>query len=142
MARINWNTEAFERECINASMDALEQAAKLIRDDAKRILRGKLKGNWSDRGPDKGGEYWTERTKGAMVETIRVARKKGDPNRDVWIIAGNNKTWWAIQMEYGRGSWKGGARSFMRPAMAKAPAAIKAVLEGGSGQTAGFETVG
>jgi hypothetical protein len=76
-----------------------------------------------------------ERDPGALVATIRVVRKKGDPTRNIWIMAGNYKTWWAVQTEYGRGGWKGGAKAFLRPAMAKAPATIKAILEGGHGET-------
>jgi hypothetical protein len=136
MKMINWNTEAFEKECVNVSMDRLEAAAKIIRDDAKQILRSKIKGPPITRHGQK--EVWMERDPGALIDTIRVARKKGDPSRDVWIIAGNYKTWWALQTEYGRGGWKGGAKSFLRPAMAKASIAIKTALEGGSGQTKDF----
>ncbi len=134
MARmINWNTAAFQVECINVGMDRLEEGAKLIRDDAKRILQSKIKGPPVTRHGQK--EVWMERDPGALVATIRVVRKKGDPTRNVRIYAGNYKTWWALQTEYGRGGWKGGAKPFLRPAMAKAPSTIKGVLEGGHGET-------
>lgn len=131
---INWNTAAFEAQCINVTMDRLEEAAKIIRDDAKRILQSKIKGPPITRHP-KGQPIWMERDPGALVATIRVVRKRGDPTRSVWIMAGNYKTWWALQTEYGRGGWKGGAKAFLRPAMANAPSAIKIVLEGGHGET-------
>lgn len=130
---INWNTAAFEKECVGVSMDRLEAAAKIIAADAKRILQSKIKGPPITRHGQK--EVWMERDPGALVATIRVVRKKGDPTRNIWIMAGNYKTWWALQTEYGRGGWKGGAKSFIRPAMKNAPAAIKVCLEGGHGET-------
>jgi len=136
MAQIKWNTAAFEAACIGVTMDRLEEAADTIVADAKRILQSKIKGPPVTRHNQK--EIWMERDPGALVETIRWARKWGSDTRDIWIIAGNFKTWWAVQTEYGRGGWKGGAKPFMRPAMAKAPAAIKSALEGGHGETKGF----
>lgn len=139
---INWNTAPFLAECVNVSMDRLEAAAHIIADDAKRILQSKIKGPpvkhpAYQRGPYRGA-VWTERDPGALVATIRVVRKKEDSARNVWIMAGNYKTWWALQTEYGRGDWKGGKKSFIRPAMANAPRAIKVCLEGGHGETKSF----
>ncbi len=143
MRMINWNTEPFLAGCINVSMDRLEAAAHIIAKDAKRILAGKIKGPPVKHGVYRKGTYkgaiWTERDPGALIKTIRVARKHGDTTRNVWIMAGNFKTWWALQTEYGRGGWKGGAKPFLRPALKNAPAAIKGVFEGGSGQTKEFE---
>ena len=51
------------------------------------------------------------------------------------MIAGNYKTWWATQLEFGRGQWRGGKKSFMRPAVNKTKGQVTAILEGGgSGQ--------
>jgi hypothetical protein len=136
MARIKWNTQEFEFNCIGATMDRLESAAKIVRDDAKQILSKKLKGKWTEHGPYKSGDYagatWTARYKKEMVNTVRVVKKNNDSSsRNVWIMAGNFNTWWAIQMEYGRGDWKGGQRSFLRPALKGASAAMKNVIENG-----------
>jgi len=132
---INWNTAIFEAECVNVSMDRLEAAARIIRDDAKRILKSQIKGPPITRPGKQGQPVWEERDPGALVETIRVVRKKDSTSRNIWIMAGNYKTWWALQTEYGRGGWKGGAKPFLRPAMANAPSAIKGILESGGGQT-------
>ena len=136
MAKISWNTAAFEAACIGVTMDRLEVAADAIVADAKRILQSKIKGPPVTRHNQK--EIWMERDPGALVDTIRWTRKHGSASRDIWIIAGNYKTWWAVQTEYGRGGWKGGAKPFMRPAMAKAPAAIQSALESGHGETGEF----
>jgi len=152
MARmINWNTADFQEQCGKVGMDRLEEGAKLIAVDAKNILRGKIKGPAVTRKPGRkkmivngklvdatSSPIWMERDPGALIDTIRVVRKEGDPGRNVWIMAGNFKTWWALQTEYGRGGWKGRAKSFLRPAMANAPARIKGILEGGHGETKGY----
>lgn len=132
MAEIKWDIEEFVSGCKDISMDRLEKAADLIRDDMKSILKGKLKGRWTEHGPyKKYGQIWTERMKGAMVDTIRVVKKKDSGSRNIWIMAGTFKTWWATQMEYGNGDWIGGPRSFMRVALKKAPITCKGVLENG-----------
>lgn len=130
---INWNTTEFEAKCLNVGMDRLEAGAKIIRDDAKRILASKIKGPPVTR-PAK-GPAWTERKPGSMIETIRVVRKKDPSVRNIWIMAGNRDVWWATQLEYGRGEWKGGPKPFLRPAMKGAASAIKAIMENGSGGT-------
>ena len=143
---INWNTAAFEKECIGVTMDLLLTAAQRIVADAKSILASKgnkginrpvTKGSYGKGKYHYAGQSWTARQAGAMVNTIRAVRKKGDTSRNIWIMAGNYNTWWALQLEFGRGAWKGGPKSFLRPAMAKAPSHIQAVLESGGGQTSG-----
>lgn len=136
MAQVKWNTTEFELACVGATMDRLEAAGRIVRDDGKRILSSHLTGQWTEHGPyksgDNAGATWTARYKKKMVDTVRVVRKHGDPSsRNVWIMAGNYDTWWAIQMEYGRGDWKGGKRSFLRPALKGAAAAMKSVIENG-----------
>lgn len=152
MARmLNWNTAAFEAECIHMTMDRLEVCANVIRDDAKRILGGKLKGGWKEHGPYQrryksskhkgglvdyfgggGGSSWTERRHGAMIGTIRVARSKDPTVRNIWVMAGNFNVWWAQQLEFGHGAWRGKAKPFLRPAFQGAPSRCRGILEGGA----------
>ncbi len=119
MATIWFDWGKYDVKIEKVCMDRLENAAKAIRDDAKSNLSGKLKGDWPEHGPYKSGAYagkaWTARYHGAMANTIRYVRR--DDKKNIWIMAGNNETWWAVQLEYGRGGWKGGRRSFMRPAI-------------------------
>jgi hypothetical protein len=135
MARINWDISEKIPELRLAAMDRVERAAEIIRDNAKDILRSKLSGPPISHPPYKtgkyAGKYWTEREAGAMVKTIRVVRKHESTERNVWIMAGTKKTWWALQMEFGRGGWKGGPRSFLRPAINRSIAAIKQMLLNG-----------
>jgi len=156
MARmIGWNTEAFQAACVGVTMDRLEEAAHIIADDMKSILGGQLTGMqkisgkdstryipWEEHGAYEtgkdAGKTWTERQKRAVIATIRVVRKKDSSSRNIWIMAGNFKVWWALQMEYGRGGWHGGRKSFIRPAMTKAPGVIQTCLESGAGQTKGY----
>lgn len=136
MAKIEWNDTAFIAECVGVGMDRLEAGAGAVRDDARRILKSKLRGDIHRpvyrKGPYK-GQIYTERNAGDMVNTIRVVRKKDSSTREVRIYIGNFKTWWATQMEYGRGGWKGKARPSIRPAMNNAANTFKPVFENGTG---------
>jgi hypothetical protein len=141
MAEIKLNFAQYDELIKNASMARIRQAAEVIQ--MNMIL--KCKKSYKNRRPvyKKGpyaGQIYTARDMDIMAKTIRVVEKKGpglhaEPN--VRVYAGNFKTWWAVQMEYGRGAWKGGASPFMRPAINGSKAQIKTVLEGGSGQTKG-----
>ena len=145
MANVSFDFSGVEKQIETAAMDRLEGAAKIVRDKAKSILSGQLKGGWKEHGPyltyrqKKTGKIvaimpgnypWTARHYGDMIKTIRVHRD--DEKKDVWIIAGNALTWWALQMEFGRGGWKGGAKPFFRPAMSGSQSEVKAYLEGGA----------
>jgi hypothetical protein len=135
MAQIKWDVEPFLRECGITGMARLKAAAKIIANDARRILASKIEGPPISHPPYKSGKdkgaYWTEREAGAMLKTIRVVTKNDAASRNVWIMAGTDKTWWAIQMEYGHGEWRGGARSFLRPALKNAPNTCKEIIENG-----------
>ncbi len=123
MAQIDIDLTKYDVEFLKAAMSRVEKAAEAIRDAAKnKCVVGTITR------PAKGA-FWTERSPGAMKATIRVVRKEGKNN--VLIIAGNKKTWWATQMEYGRGAWKGGARPFMRPAIASTKGLVASIIEGG-----------
>lgn len=149
---INWNTAEFEAQCGKVGMDRLEAAGWVIVADAKRILASKIKGPPVTRHPGRkmmkikgrgmvpstDPPIWMERDPGALISTIRVVRKKDSASRNIWIMAGNFKTWWALQAEFGRGGWKGRAKSFLRPAMKNAPSSCIGILEGGA---AGNETI-
>lgn len=135
-------------EFIEEAMNRIESGAILVRDRAKQNLKGQLKGGWKEHGPYKRGyskklKRWVEtpnatytaRYHGEMVKTIRVVRRPGVNN--VWVMAGNYNTWWALQMEYGCGQWRGGAKPFMRPAIASSESRVRSCLENGWGTTEG-----
>lgn len=154
---MNWTAEERLPSFKKAGMSRCIEAAKIIRDKAKENLRSKLTGMttitrkrggeisqkreaWKEHGIyQKGqyaGKYWTERHYKAMINTICVYPES--PNTDyrtVRIYAGNSKTWWAKQLEFGRGDWHGGAKPFLRPAMQSSLMQIKAVIESGNAET-------
>ncbi len=145
MALIDCDLTRYDREFLRTAMNRVEKAADVIRDDAKRILKSKVTGMttihrksgdkvvpWTEHGPYPGQPDWTERTKGAMVETIRTRRSYNPEVKNVWVMAGKEKTWWAVQLEYGHGQWRGGKKSFLRPAMKGAESKIAGIFEGGT----------
>ena len=145
MAEIVFNFEQYDGQIAKACMTRLRKAADVIVDAAKancaigdayytyptksggvKVVPGIRQAT--------GGKYWTERSRGAMRNTIRQTEKHGVDGlegNNIWIIAGNDKTWWATQMEYGRGGWKGGAKPFMRPALRRTKSQVQNILENG-----------
>ena len=147
MAEIKLNFKQYDEIIKKSCLSRMHEAAKLLRDDMKKNCHR----NYNiKRPPYKTGPYagrtWTSRVwptdMSIMAETIRVVEKKGlglHQSPDVRVYAGNWKTWWATQMEFGRGGWKGGAHPFMRPSVQKLQSQIKVVLESGNAETSDSE---
>ena len=151
MARIDWDLQKYDGEFRKAGMERLEKAAGAIRDEAKQRgasgsvtrIPGRLRFvNADGRLVPSSPPIWMERSPGAMKKTIRVVRRReatlaggqvdwSVKDDNVRVYAGNFKTWWATQMEYGNGMWKGGARPFLRPAMTQAEGKIRSIIEDG-----------
>lgn len=138
-----WDTEFF-----HDALDRVESAADVIRNSAKVKLKasivsaggkaGSLAGErWREHSPyatgQNAGASWTKRYHQEMVNTIRTVRSKDPTKKNIWVIAGNNDSWWALQLEYGRGDWKGGKKSFFRPAIKESESAIISICENGGG---------
>jgi hypothetical protein len=155
MARITWDISEAVPQINKAAMSRIKEAAELVRDNAKQILRGLVKEVYREHGPYKsrytkgkskfenatgvtgrkqyiGGEGspWTARHYQEMAKTIRVTVSKDSSSRSVWIMAGNYLAWWATQMEYGKGGWRGRRKSFLRPAIRQSLAGIRQIIEG------------
>jgi len=143
MAEIKLNFEQYDEIIKNSCLSRMREAAKLLRND----MRYNCYRSYANRRPAyKSGPYagraWTARDMDIMAKTIRVVEKKGPglhQTPDIRVYAGNWKTWWAVQMEFGRGDWKGGKHPFMRPSIQKMKSAIKVVLESGNAETSDSE---
>lgn len=137
MAQPKFDFAQYDDQIKDAALARMHAAASVLQ--MNMVL--KCKKSYSNRRPvyKKGpfrGQVYTARDMDIMAKTIRVVEKKGvglHAGNNVRVYAGNFKTWWAMQMEYGRGAWKGGASPFMRPAINGSKAQIQAVLESGSG---------
>ena len=141
---IDFDLQKYDGEFLAAGAARMTRAAIAIRDAAKRhCVRGTIsrpprkhfvyQGHLEPASPQSSANIWTERTPGAMRGTIRVVRKFGHENMQGWnirVYAGNFKTWWALQMEYGFGAWKGGAKPFLRPAVHESESKVRDIIEG------------
>jgi|GEM_PF-2206975 len=141
----SWNPEEFAPEILSNCMERIEKAAVVVRDAARAKMTG-FKYTWKEHGPYSTGKYhgqvWTARDYNALKETIRVTKKKESgltggfgykaaKNMNVWIMAGNYKTWYAVQVERGRGEWRGKPHPFLRPAFQESQDKIKSIVENG-----------
>ena len=135
MARlVNFNLEKYDQQFMRAGLDRMEKAMGVLQLAA--VL--KIVKSYEHRRPayktgPYAGQVYTARDMDIMAKTIRVVRR--DDKKDVRLYIGNFKTWWAVQMEYGRGAWKGGPKPFLRPAVSASRSQMQVVLESGSGQT-------
>jgi hypothetical protein len=139
-----WNPEEFAPEILHGAMERIEKAAIVVRDAARAKMVG-FKYTWKEHGPYGSGDYagkiWTARYYDALKETIRVTKKETGLNAgygyraakdmNVWIMAGQFRTWYAVQVEYGRGEWKGKPHPFLRPAFKESLDKIKSIVENG-----------
>jgi len=79
---------------------------------------------------DYSGRWWTARDAGQLLDSVRVVFKQGDSkNRNVWVIVGNKKAYYAAIFEYATDPKRG--HKFYRPALASARPTMKSVIENG-----------
>lgn len=141
----SWNPEEFAPEILGNCMERIEKAGIVVRDAARSKMVG-FKYTWKEHGPYQSGKsrgkIWTARDYEALKKTIRVTKKKDSvlnsgfgfraaKSMNVWIMAGNYKTWYAVQVERGRGGWKGKAHPFLRAAFRESIPQIKYIVENG-----------
>ena len=138
---LNYNISEIIPEISKASMPVLEECCALIVNEMKSELwNGKIKADWKRHGVyqsgKNAGQIWTSRDSYTeMLNTIRLVKKNsgntvfGTKGNGIWVMAGNYKTWWAAQMEYGHGGWKGGARPFFRSGIKKSLPKISSLLQ-------------
>lgn len=136
----------YDSEFFSDALDRVESAADVIRNKARVRLKASIalaKGNpppslagerWKEHGPT--GASWTARYHKEMVNTIRTVRSKNPTVKNIWVMAGAYDPWWALQLEYGHGGWKGGAKPFFRPAMRESMGEVVAICESGGGPRA------
>jgi hypothetical protein len=119
--KIEWNPNDVNRMIENTSVERLEKAAKILRAAVKKRLAaqiGKGKTTGINRpvyltGTDAGAP-WTAREFGAMMNSVRVTRKRTpktkalSKKRNVRVYVGHYLVWYASFFEY--------YRPFARPA--------------------------
>jgi len=141
----SWNPEEFAPEILSNAMGRIEKAGIVVRDAARRKINSPpFKFLWKPHGPYKTGKYagqiWTAREHDALMKTIRVTKKydtfpaygfRAAKDMNVWVMSGNYKTWYALQVEYGKAGWKGGPHPFLRPAFRESLGKIQQIVLNG-----------
>ena len=140
MAEVKFNFAQFNDSIGSEVKNRMRMAASTLQ--MAMIL--KCKKSYTNRRPVYGkgpyaGKKWTARDMDIMAKTIRVVEKPTTGiHADIRVYVGNYKTWWAVQMEFGRGAWKGGAWPFVRKSITATKSRIKVVLESGNAETQGL----
>jgi len=78
---------------------------------------------------DYAGKWWTARDAGELLKSIRVVKKFDSIHRNIWIVVGNSKAYYAAIFEYATDPKRG--HKFYRPALASARPTMKSVIENG-----------
>ena len=126
MARVGfWHPKEVEDVIIENAMQRLEQAGEIVAQKARSIVPVGTKSRPMYQTGRYAGCEWTKRDAGALKKTIRVVRKNGDPNLNIWIMAGNKVTYYAQIVEF--------YTPFLRRALGGSKAAIRSAL--GVGKT-------
>ena len=110
MKLVNWNPDLASAEVEREIMDGLERVGEKVASAAKQKVPVGV-----DRKPYGTGKEWTARRAGALRDSIRVVRLKGDPKMNIRVYAGSEKVYYGRFVEYGTVKMK--ARPFLRPSL-------------------------
>lgn len=124
--RIEWNPGKYTQEIETAAMDRLAELGKKVAERARQICPV---------GVDvpKGAGKWSGRRAGALRDTIRMTRLKGDPKLNIRVYAGNDTdVFYARFVEHGWHDRKGVFRKkpFLRPAFHQVKGLAKSIMSG------------
>ena len=114
MRVVDWHPETITAEIEKKAMDRLEAAANVVRDRARQKVKVDT---------------------GALRNSLRVRRLKGDPKLDVRVYAGNRKkrveggAFYAHMVEFG--TVKMPAKPFLRPALNECKGQIRGIVQNG-----------
>jgi len=115
---VGWDSKKIENAIMKENVGKLKSAGDVIAGKARAKCRvGTISRPMYQKGRY-AGQYWTARDAGALKKTIRVVQKEG--KKDVWIIAGNKKVYYARIVEF--------YTPFMRPALRSSIRKIKTIL--------------
>lgn len=119
----NWNPGPITAEIEKKAMDRLETAAGLVAARARMLVP-------IGKDVPQGKGKWSKREAGALRNSIRLTRLKGDPKLNIRVYAGNKKdVFYARFVEYG--TIKMPAKPYLRPALNGMGPRIKSILENG-----------
>lgn len=132
-----WKPSLADAEIIPNAMERLEAAGRVLAEKTRANLRAKIRVGNISRPVAKSGKYagksWTARNPGALMKSVRVVRKKGDRDRNVWVMVGNKEVYYGQAFEYATDPKRGGA--FFRPAIAQSKSGMEDAIKNGTGSS-------
>jgi tRNA G10 N-methylase Trm11 len=122
----NWHPELASEQMTKKAMDRLQRGGELIASKARiKVPIGK------DRPPYKNGKEWTGRKAGALKNSIRAVRLKGDPKLNIRVYAGNKEVYYARWVEMGSVHNREPRKPYLRPSLNESKESIKNIMENG-----------
>lgn len=120
--------------CTALAMRRIDAAAEILVSKIKDNSNLAIKNPTYSRPMYKTGKYpnvwWTARDAVELKKSIRIVKKTHEDNpTNLRIYVGNKKAYWAAMFEYTATPKRG--KRFIRPAIARSRAAMKAVIENG-----------
>jgi HK97 gp10 family phage protein len=121
----NWDTGPITAEMEKTMMDRLETVGGLIAARARMLVP-------VGKDVPQGKGKWSKREAGALRNSIRVVRLKGDPKMNIRVYAGNSKeVFYARWVEYGSVHNDKPRKPYLRPALNEVKGRIKDIMEKG-----------
>jgi hypothetical protein len=143
MPKVFIQREIADNVVMGEAMRRLEMAGNLLASKIEQNLLSQIKNPNYSRPPYKGGyvngkyvpgavyagKWWTARDAGELLRSVRVVKKEDSAHRNIWVITGNSKAYYAAAYEYSTDPKRG--KKFYRPALASSRSRMKSVIENG-----------
>jgi len=127
-----WNPQPALEIATEIGMQRLNQAGEVLAAKVRSNLRTIIKNPAYSRPVYKtgksAGKWWTARDAGEMLKSVRVV-SKSIGERNVWVIVGHSKAYYATMFEYATTIKRG--KAFFRPAIAASKARMRQIIERG-----------
>ena len=128
-----WNPKVADEVVMSEAMRRLELAGETLAGAIKDKLKSVIKDPYYSRPVYKtgkhAGKWWTARDAGELLKSVRVVKKYDSIHRNILIICGHSKAYYAAMFEYAATPARG--VPFFRPALSSSRRHMKRILENG-----------
>jgi hypothetical protein len=131
-SHIFWNPQPAVNIATAIGTERMGRAAIVLKDKIKSNLSTIIKHQVSrpmyKTGDDK-EKWWTARDAGELMHSVRIVSSPDPKQRNIWVIAGSKKAYYAVMFE--RASTPARGKAYFRPAIAATKHEMITIIEKG-----------